>query len=65
MRYPVIDGSSYSVLTHEENILAFYEPPAAPIFDKKKPDHRNRTLRNIEQLRSLQLEKETSPAEGR
>jgi len=28
-----------------------------PIFDKKKPDHRNRTLRNIEELRALNLEK--------
>lgn len=49
----------------QQNILAFYEPPAAPIFDKKKPDHRNKTLRNIEQLRSLQLENETAPTEGR
>ena len=49
----------------QQNILAFYAPPAAPIFNKKKPDQRTRTLRNIEQLRSLQLEKATDRAEGR
>ncbi len=41
----------------QKNILAFYQPPAMPIFDKKKQDHRNRTLRNIEELRSMNLEK--------
>jgi len=41
----------------QENILAFYQPPAMPIFDKKKPDHRNRTLRNIEELRALNLDR--------
>jgi hypothetical protein len=38
----------------QHNILAFYQPPAMPIFDKKKPDHRNRTLRNIEELRAAE-----------
>ncbi|HEV3039641.1 MAG TPA: zinc dependent phospholipase C family protein [Candidatus Angelobacter sp.] len=41
----------------QQNILAFYQPPAIPIFDKKKPDRRERTLRNIEELRALNLEK--------
>lgn len=40
-----------------QNILAFYQPPAMPIFDKKKPDHRKRMLRNIEELRALDLER--------
>jgi hypothetical protein len=48
----------------QQNILAFYEPPAVPIFDKKKPDHRNKTLRNIEELKSLQLEKAAVRAGG-
>jgi hypothetical protein len=41
----------------QQNILAFYQPPAMPIFDMKKPDRRNRTLRNIEELRALTPEK--------
>lgn len=41
----------------QQNILAFYQNPNAPNLNKKKPDQRNRTLRNIEALRSLQLEK--------
>lgn len=49
----------------QQNILAFYEPPAVPIFNKKNPAHRTRTLKNIEELRSLQLEKATTRAEGR
>jgi hypothetical protein len=44
----------------QHNILAFYEPPAAPIFNKKKPDQRDRTLRNIEALRALNVEKVAS-----
>jgi hypothetical protein len=41
----------------QQNILAFYEPPAVPIFDPKKPEQKNKTLHNIEELRLLQLEK--------
>lgn len=41
----------------KKNILAFYEDPNAPDFNKKKPDQRSRTLKNIEELRSLHLEK--------
>ena len=41
----------------QQNILAFYAPPVLPIFDRKNQDRRNRTLRNIEALRSLHLEK--------
>jgi hypothetical protein len=41
----------------QQNILAFYEPPAVPIFDHKKPEQRSKTLRNIEELRLLQVEK--------
>jgi hypothetical protein len=41
----------------QQNILAFYEPPAAPIFNHKKPEQRDKTLHNIEELRLLQLEK--------
>jgi hypothetical protein len=44
----------------QQNILAFYQPPAAPIFDKKKPDQRNKTLRNIEALRALNIDKVAS-----
>ncbi len=40
----------------QQNILAFYEPPAAPIFNKKKPEQRDKILRNIEELRLLLLE---------
>ena len=40
----------------QRNILAFYEPPAVPIFNKKKPEQRARILRNIEELRLLLLE---------
>lgn len=38
----------------QQNILAFYKSPAVPIFDKKKPEQRDKTLRNIEGLRLLQ-----------
>jgi len=41
----------------QQNILGFYRDPNAPNFNKKKPDQRNRTLRNIEELRSLELKK--------
>ena len=41
----------------QQNILAFYEPPAVPIFDHKKQEQRSKTLRNIEELRLLQVEK--------
>ena len=46
-----------TALELQQNILAFYAPPALPIFDGKNQDRRNRTLRNIEALRSLHLEK--------
>src|SRR6476646_6494032 len=39
----------------QQNILAFYEPPAMPIFNHKKPDQRNKTLHNVEELKLLQL----------
>jgi hypothetical protein len=41
----------------QQNILAFYQDPSAPDFNKKKPDQRSRTLKNIEELKLLQLEK--------
>jgi hypothetical protein len=41
----------------QQNILAFYKDPNAPDFNKKKPDQRNKTLKNLEELRSLQLQK--------
>jgi hypothetical protein len=44
----------------QENILVFYAPPAEPIFNRKHPDQRNRTLRNIEELRALSIEKVAS-----
>jgi len=37
----------------QQNILDFYEPPAAPFFDKRKPEQRDRTLKSIEELRLL------------
>jgi hypothetical protein len=40
----------------QQNILAFYEPPAVPIFNKKKPEQKDRILRNVEELRLLLLE---------
>ena len=47
----------------QQNILAFYEPPAVPIFDNKKPEQRNKTLRNIEELRLFAVGKDgSSPA---
>jgi len=41
----------------EQNILAFYRDPNAPNFNKTKPDQRQKTLKSIEELRSLQPEK--------
>lgn len=41
----------------QQNILAFYKDPNAPDFNKKKPEQRNKTLKNLEELRKLQLEK--------
>jgi Zinc dependent phospholipase C len=41
----------------QQNILAFYQDLNAPNLNKKKPDQRDRTLRNIEELRSLNREK--------
>src|SRR5579859_7122378 len=38
----------------QQNILAFYAPPAVPIFNRKKPEQRDRILRNVEELRLLQ-----------
>ncbi|MBZ5531979.1 MAG: zinc dependent phospholipase C family protein [Acidobacteriia bacterium] len=40
-----------------ENILAFYQNPNAPNFNKKKPEERAKTLKNLEELKSLQPEK--------
>ena len=40
----------------QQNILAFYSPPAVPIFNKKKPEQKDRILRNVEELRLLLLE---------
>jgi hypothetical protein len=37
----------------QQNILAFYEPPAVATFNRKKPKQRDRTLKNIEALRLL------------
>jgi hypothetical protein len=50
----------------QQNILVFYQNPNAPDFNKKKPDQRSRTLKNIEQLRSLHLDKTVAhqPAPG-
>jgi hypothetical protein len=36
-----------------QNILAFYQDPNAPNFNKKKPEQRNKTLRNIEELKGI------------
>lgn len=36
-----------------QNILVFYQDPNAPNLNKKKPEERNKTLRNIEELKSL------------
>jgi hypothetical protein len=38
----------------QQNILAFYQAPAVPLFNKNKPEQRNRTMRNIEELKLLQ-----------
>jgi len=40
----------------QQNILAFYSPPAVPIFNRKKPEQRDRILRNVEELRLFLLE---------
>jgi hypothetical protein len=40
----------------QQNIVAFYEPPAVPILNKKKPEQRDRILRDVEELRLLLLE---------
>jgi hypothetical protein len=44
-------------LALQQNILGFYQDPNAPNLNKNHPDQRNKTLKNIEELRSLQLEK--------
>jgi hypothetical protein len=44
----------------QQNILGFYQDPNAPDFNKKKPEQRDKTLRNIEALRALNLEKVAS-----
>jgi hypothetical protein len=36
-----------------QNILAFYHDPTALVAKQKKPDHWNKTLKNIEQLKAL------------
>jgi hypothetical protein len=36
-----------------QNILVFYRNPSAPNLKQKDPDQRNKTLRNIEELKSL------------
>jgi hypothetical protein len=41
----------------QHNILAFYQNPNSPDFNKKKPEQRDRTLRNLEDLRALNVEK--------
>jgi hypothetical protein len=38
------------------NILAFYQSPTEPLFDRKKPGQRDKTLKDLEELRSLQVE---------
>ncbi|HEY5028027.1 MAG TPA: hypothetical protein VIK39_06430 [Candidatus Angelobacter sp.] len=43
-----------------QNILAFYRDPNAPNLNKKKPEERNKTLHNIEELKSLAPEAEPS-----
>jgi hypothetical protein len=40
----------------QQNILVFYQNPKAAKVSKKKLDQRSRTLKNIEELRSLNLE---------
>jgi len=40
----------------QQNILVFYQNPNAAKVSKKKLDQRSRTLKNIEELRSLNLE---------
>jgi hypothetical protein len=45
----------------QQNILAFYKDPNASDFNKKKPEQRNKTLKNIEELRSLQQDKKAPP----
>jgi hypothetical protein len=35
------------------NILEFYQDPNAPGLNKKKPEERNKTLRNIEELKAM------------
>jgi zinc dependent phospholipase C len=46
-----------ATLELQQNILAFYQNPNASNCNKKKPDQKSRTLKNIEELRSLHLEK--------
>jgi hypothetical protein len=41
----------------QQNILAFYQDPNAPNLDKMKPDQRIKTRKNIEELKSLQLDR--------
>jgi zinc dependent phospholipase C len=48
----------------QQNILDFYQDPSAPDFNKKKPDQRSRTLKNIEALKALQLEKAVARQRG-
>jgi len=38
------------------NVLGFYRDPNAPDFNKKKPEEREKTLRNLKELRVLSLD---------
>jgi hypothetical protein len=39
------------------NVLGYYSDPNAPDFNKKKPEQREKTLRNLEEMKALNLEK--------
>ena len=43
-----------------QNILTFFQSPAAPIWDKKKPEENAKTLRNLEALKALQIDQVAS-----
>ena len=44
----------------QQNILTFYRSPSGPIWDKQKPNEKNKTLRNLEQLKALHVDQVAS-----
>jgi hypothetical protein len=60
----VNDKFADTSLELQQNILGFYKDPNAPNLNRKKPEERNKTLKNIEELRLLQPAKTAASQSG-